>query len=168
MRIPVLELDEHVITEAPAILTALAQLKPELKLLGSSELETVRCYEWLNYLSGYVHALPFGQLWRTGRFSDDETAFAGIREKGRKNMLDAFEYIESRLVGRDWCVGTAFTVVDAFLFVFWRWGAEVGTDMEDYPYWKRVMGRVVALEAVKKTLSEEGIASNWPTKPGKL
>jgi glutathione S-transferase len=158
------EMKREVITEVPAIMTALSMLKPELKLLGGSDMEVVRSYEWMNWLSGWVHGVGFGCLWRSHRYSEDEIAIAGIRKKGKKTVEEAFEMIEERLAGRKseggWPVGEAFSVVDANLFVFWRWGGEVGLDMESrFPNYAELMKRVLEREAVKKALRAEGIES---------
>jgi glutathione S-transferase len=47
-RVPVLGTDSDIITEIPAIMTAIAQLVPEKNYVGSTPLETVRVYEWIN------------------------------------------------------------------------------------------------------------------------
>jgi glutathione S-transferase len=60
MRVPVLVLDGVVITELPAIVTAIAQLVPNMRLMGKGQLETVRVYEWMNWLSGTLHGQAFG------------------------------------------------------------------------------------------------------------
>lgn len=63
-----------------------------------------------------------------------------------------------------WAVGGRFTAVDAYLYVFWRWGAgELGIDMEGrYPRWSRLVAELVKRDAVKKALEAEGIESFAP------
>ena len=61
-RIPILEYDDQIITETTAIMTATSQLAPEKHLFGKSNLEVVRTYEWLNWLSGTVHERGLGAL----------------------------------------------------------------------------------------------------------
>src|SRR5687767_6853213 len=68
-RLPVLALDDEVITELPAIATAISGLAPERRLMGASRLDSARVYEWMNWLSGTVHAQGFGAIWRPHRFT---------------------------------------------------------------------------------------------------
>lgn len=78
---------------------------------------------------------------------------------GRSIVEPAFAEIDARLRGRDWMVGDRFTVVDAFLLVFFRWGGyRLHLPMrEPYPEYARVMDRVRARPAVAKVIAEEGI-----------
>lgn len=96
-RVPVLSIDGEVITEVPAIATAISDLSPDHGLMGQTPLERARVYEWMNWLSGTVHTLGFGGLWRASRFSDDEGALDGIRAKGKQAIADSFAVIEGKL-----------------------------------------------------------------------
>lgn len=127
-RVPVLRLDDEIITELPAIATAISSLAPERELMGSKVIETVRIYEWMNWLSGTVQGQGFAGIWRPQRFSDDPRVFESIAAKARKTIAESFEMIEGKLDG-PCSVGNAFTAVDAFLLVFYRWGYRIGIDM---------------------------------------
>ena len=115
--------------------------------------------EWLNWLSGNVHAMSCGQIWRAHRFSDDEAALAAIRAKGRENWAGQYDYIESLLGdGRDWAVPGAYSVADTYLLVFFQWGGRIGFDMRrGYPAWARLMDRVLERPAVRRVLEAEGV-----------
>ncbi len=162
LRIPVLilelESDREVITEVPAILTAIAQMAPDRALLGRSDIEVVRVYEWMNWLSGWLHGVGFGALWRPQRFVEDQSQWSGVSEKGRKTVEEALEMIEGKLRKGSWAVGEEFSVVDAYLLVFWRWGSEIGAIMEGrFPKFAGLIDRLVEREGVRKTIEEEGI-----------
>jgi glutathione S-transferase len=159
MRVPVLLLSPNItITETPAILTAISQLAPGKYLMGKPGLETVRVYEWLNWLSGTLHGQAFGALLRPARFSSSESMYPTIQAKGKKSVEECFDVIENDLKGLH-AVGDDFTAVDAFLYVFWRWGAG-DLDMKGrYPKWNALVGELVKREGVRKALEEEGIES---------
>lgn len=160
MRVPVLILDGEVITEVPAIMTAIAGLRPEMHLLGRTEMESIRVYEWMAYLSSALHAHGFGALFRPQRFSDDPSAVNGIRSKARGWIETCFDIIENKLDGGPFAVGNALTSVDPYLFVFWRWGVDIGFEMEArWPKYTNVVKNLVGLEAVQKTLELEKIQS---------
>jgi len=145
------------LTEANAIMLYLARTNPGAKLLPSDPAAEARCIEWMNWLTGTVHATAIGQVWRTARFADDEKAHPAIKAKGEQSVKDAFAYIESVLGdGRDWAVPGQYTVVDPYLFVFYRWGGRLGLNMSaQYPAWTRIMDKVKARPAVQKVLADE-------------
>lgn len=155
LRVPVLSIDDEIITEVPAILTVLVHLaSPDRKLLGKTLIETARVYEWMNWISGQLHGSGFGCLWRSERYSDDTSALESIKAKGRLNVIAAYAFIETRLGGLH-AVGDAFTVVDLYLLVFYRWAFHIGLEMEkDYPKYTALIANLVKRDAVVKTLEE--------------
>jgi glutathione S-transferase len=68
-RVPVLIRASSTLTELPAILLHLGIEEPGLAPKGPEEL--VRTVEWMNWLSGTVHACAVRQIWRTEYFADD-------------------------------------------------------------------------------------------------
>jgi len=155
-RVPVLSLDGEIITELPAVATAISNLSPERHLMGRTPLDRVRAVEWMNWLSGTLHGQGFGCLWRPGRFTDDEQAFDGIREKGRKTISGCFDVIEQKLQQR-YAVGGAFTAVDPFLLVFHRWGSRIGMEMAArYPRYSAFALAISERASVKAALLAEG------------
>ncbi|KAL4902016.1 hypothetical protein BDW74DRAFT_187024 [Aspergillus multicolor] len=160
MRVPVIVVDGEVITEVPAISTIISQLASESKILASTPLETVRVYEWLNYLSGTVHAAGFGLLFRPWRWtvSEDEEVRDGIKAKAKENILACFEYIESRL-GEDkkFLVGDGLTAADALLYPLYRWAVSSGLELTPYPKMRGLIQRLEERESVKTVLRKEGL-----------
>lgn len=156
-RLPVLALDDEVITELPAVATAIAHLAPERHLMGRSALDQTRVYEWMNWLSGTLHAQGFGCLWRPHRFSDVESVHASITAKGRGTIAECFAMIEDKVNGAH-AVGDGFTGVDAFLIVFYRWGNLIGFDMAGaYPHYSALIQGLVERDAVQRALAIEDI-----------
>ncbi|MEJ5020971.1 glutathione S-transferase N-terminal domain-containing protein [Ochrobactrum vermis] len=150
---------QNLLTEAPAILIYLAETHPNANLLPTDFDVRARCIEWLNWLSGTVHSMSYGQLWRPHRFVSDEALFASVQAKGRANLIDQYAYIESIMSdGRSWAVPQGYSVADAFLLVFWRWGMRIDIDMyEAYPAWTRATARTFSRPAVRRALLQEGL-----------
>ena len=163
-RVPALLTEEgEILTEVPAISWYIADAAPAVRLLPQGRLAGARSFEWFNWLSGTVHTMAFGQYWRTQRFVADEQFFPPIKEKGRENILDNFAYVEGRLADRSWAVGNAYTAVDAYLLVFFRWGHRIGLDMRaGYPQWTRHAERVLERPAVQRVLQQEGVSAWGP------
>ncbi|PWB79506.1 MAG: glutathione S-transferase [Methylocystaceae bacterium] len=154
-RVPVLALDGEIITELPAIATAISGLSPDRHLMGRTPLDQVRVYEWMNWLSGTLHGQGFGCLWRPARFSDDEQAFDGIKTKGRQTISGCFAMIEAKL-RQPFAVGGAFTAVDPFLLVFYRWGTAIGLEMSaSYPQYSAFALALSQRVSVKSALAAE-------------
>lgn len=157
-RVPILALGNEVITELPAIVTAISNLAPEHHLMGATPLDNVRVYEWMNWLSGTLHGQGFGGLWRPHRFSDDPAVFDSIIAKARKTIAECYDMIESKLEGRH-SAGGAFTAVDPFLLVFYRWGNRIGIDMsERYRNYSVFARALVQRPSVVTTFNAEQIA----------
>lgn len=157
-RVPVLSLDGEIITEVPAIATALSNLSPERNLMGRSPLDHVRIYEWMNWLSGTLHGQGFGGLWRPQRFSDDRGLFESIRAKAKTTISDCFGTIENKIPG-PYSTGNGFTAVDPYLLVFYRWGNGISLDMPTlYPRYTEFARNLVQRESVAATLAAEGLS----------
>jgi glutathione S-transferase len=55
-------------------------------------------------------------------------------------------------------VGQAYTAVDPYLLVFFRWGNRIGIDMRGgYPQWTAHAERVLQRPAVQRVIKQEGI-----------
>lgn len=150
---------EGLLTEASAILVYLARAYQEAELLPGGPAGEARCVEWLNWLSESVHGMSLAQLWRPERFVSDPALFPAVIAKGRDNLDEQFRAIEGILAdGRGWAVPQGYSVADAFLLVFWRWGGRVGYDMRNsFPAWTAVSERIVARDAVRRALEQEGL-----------
>ena len=148
------------LTEAHAILVYLARSHPEAGLLPADPAGEARAIEWMNWLSGAVHGQSYGQIWRPHRFVADPALHAAVTAQGRRNVAEQYDYIESLLAdGRDWARPGAYSVVDPYLLVFYRWGQVIEHDMgAQHPAWTRLVERVVARPAVARVLAKEGIA----------
>jgi glutathione S-transferase len=157
-KVPVLSIDGLILTELPAILLFLARSQPEKKLIPPSAIGQSQCMEWLSWLVGSVHATSIAQIWNPQRFIDLPEQFAKVSAVGKKNLIDAYCSIETRLTGKEWILEDRFSVVDPFLLVFYRWGNRVGIDMRNqYPEWFHHTERMLSRPAVSRVVNREDI-----------
>lgn len=168
-KVPVLIVNGEVITEAPAIFTAVASLVPNLGLLGRTDLERIRVYEWVNWLSGSLHTQAYTMVISPAKLTDEkcETAVEGVRRKGIAMVGQCYQYIETKLEqkyadgkeenGDIYAVGDDYTVVDAYLVPFWIWGGKQIDMKSQFPMYTRLVHGVLKREATKVTLEKEGI-----------
>jgi glutathione S-transferase len=154
-RVPVFKMNDEIITEVPAIATAISSLAPDRKFLGQTTLDTVRVYEWFNYLGGVVHGQAYGGLYRPERLVDDPKLHSAIRDKAGKNLEQSFAWIESKMraSGTTYAVGNSFTAVDAYLFVLYRWaGAFIARLEIDFPHMSAWASRLLERKAILRAL----------------
>lgn len=155
--VPALRVNDTIITEMPAILTYISSLAPDRKLIGQNDLERAKAAEWMAFLSGSLHGMGYGRVFRPGRFSDDEAQFPTIKQQGKQFVADCYKRIDGLLQGKSFAVGEQDTVVDFNLVIFWYWGLGNGFSMrEDYPNYGELVRRMETKESVREVAKLEG------------
>jgi glutathione S-transferase len=158
-KVPFLEYDGEIVTEGIAIVNAIASLVPEKKLLGNSILETARVLEWVSYLGTTVHSQGYGMIFGPARFTDDASQHDAVKQKGRELVKKCYEYIDGKLEGKNFAVGNAFTVADAYLLTFYSWGILMQFGMkENFSNYTRLVEEALKRDSVKIVLEQEGVA----------
>jgi glutathione S-transferase len=153
-KVPALSVDGEVITENTAILTYLAKQFPDKNLLPGDPVEEARCISMMAWLSNTVHP-AYRQTMRPERFAEDEVAHASVKETGRKTFFACCQEIDSLLQGKEWIMGSQYTVADPYMLVFYGWGVRSGLPMHElasYTAWK---DRMLQRPAVRKILERE-------------
>ncbi len=151
--VPALQLDDgKLLTEGPAIVQYLADLKPASGLLPPvGAFARYQVQEWLNYISTELHK-QFSPLFNPGTVpAARDAALAAVNKR--------LDYVEQQLDGKDYLTGSIFTVADAYLFVVTGWGNFIKLDLlSARPRLKAFVGRVAGRPGVQAALKEEGLA----------
>ncbi|EJL99260.1 glutathione S-transferase [Pseudomonas sp. GM102] len=144
-----LQLDNgDVLTEGPAILQYLADLRPEANLAAENgTFERVRLLEWLNFVSTEIHG-GLGWLFNS-QFPDDVKAL--IKEK----LFKRFVVLSQTLEGQNYLMASGFSIADAYLFTVLRWTQVFGIDLDQWPALARFQVRIGQRPAVKAALAVE-------------
>jgi glutathione S-transferase len=155
-RLPALETDHGIITENVAVLNFLADRfeAPGSVPRGDAH-AAARCNELLGWFSSSVH-IAFAQVWRGGRFTDDEKLWPALEKGGRKVLAKQFDEINQLCVD-EWLVPGHFTAADSYALTFLRWARRIGFDIARYPQWIALVGRVLERPAVQRALEREGL-----------
>lgn len=149
---------EKILTEASAIMILLARRFPQAQLLPEDTDQFVRAVEWMSWLGSTLHQTGVRMVLRPDRFVSDPSVADKVAEKGREMVRSGMADIESRLTDKAWALGDRYSLVDAYLLVFFRWGNRVGLPMRaDFPHFTRVMDVVRARPAVQRAVEQEGI-----------
>lgn len=159
-RVPALLLDDKtLVTENTAILPYLADLRPGTTLFAAAgTTERALIQSWIGYLGTEVHVGAFRPINRPERYSTDEAAFPGIRQRGLQQLANALKPLEARLRDESYLVGNRFTLADAYLGVFVGWSARAGSLLRDFPALQGFLERYLARESVVQTRAAEGLA----------
>jgi glutathione S-transferase len=153
--VPALELDSgEVLTEGPAIVQYLADLKqdasPEARLAPpAGSFARYRLQEWLNFLTAEVHK-QFSPLFKPNTPEN-------YKQISKENLAARFDWLDKQLAGRDYVLGSAFSVADAYLFVLLRWTAPTRIDLSRWANLQAFQERVGARPMVKEALRAEGL-----------
>jgi glutathione S-transferase len=155
-RLPALGTDRGIITENIAVLNFLAD---RFGAAGSvprgDPYAAAGCNELLGWFSSSVH-IAFAEVWRGGRFTDDEKLWPALEAGGRKVLQQQFDEIEALCVDQ-WLVPTGYSAADGYALTFLRWAKRIGFDIGRYPQWSALAARVLERPAVKRALEREGL-----------
>ena len=152
-RVPSLETDRGVITEAPAILGYVARafpaarLAPEGDAFAMAELESL-----MSYLCSWVHPAA-AHRHRGYRWADDPAAIAEMRRKAPEVFGEAMRLIDAKLFRGPWALGKAYSVADPYLYVVTGWIPRDGLDLSDFPRLADHHGRMGERAAVRDVLA---------------
>jgi glutathione S-transferase len=155
-RLPALEIEPGVVlTETPALLCYLADLSPQLALLPESGLARARANEWMSLLASAVH-VTFISFYRPDRYTSDEAARAALKVDGKARFFDLLRHVESRLPDRGFVLGESYSLVDAYLTVFFLWARRFELPVRELPRYARLAALVLPRPAVRRALEQEG------------
>jgi glutathione S-transferase len=149
--VPFLVLDDgRTLHEGPAIVQYIADQVPDKNLApANGTWERYKLQEWLNTIGTELHK-GFSPLFTPG-MPDEAKAMAKTRLTGR------LQWVDGELAGKNYLLGDAFTVADAYLFVVAGWAKHVGIDTFALANLSAFMARVGARPAVQAALQAEGL-----------
>ena len=149
--VPALQLDDgRVLTEGPAIVQYLADLKPEANLAPKfGTFERYQLMELLNYITSELHK-SFSPLFSPA--TTPEMRETIIAQLGKK-----FDWLVSSLGAKQFLMGDTFTVADAYLFTILNWSNYVKVDLSPWPTLVDYQARIAARPRVREALKAEGL-----------
>ena len=154
-KVPALIVDGEALTENVAILSYIAEIFPEARLLPpvQSALEKARQIADLSFCSSTLH--PIVTRIRMPQFFAGQEGAEAVYAAGREAMREYFLLIEDRLAAGPWWYGEDWSVMDAYLYwVFWRVEG-AGFSTKDYPRYGEHARRMEGRPAVQRALERE-------------
>jgi glutathione S-transferase len=153
-KVPSLSVDGKILVENTAILTYLARSFPGKKLMPTDSAEEARCIGTMCWFSSVVHP-SYQRAMRPERFAEGEAAQATVKETGRKSFWANCQEIDSMIQGKDWVMGSEYTLVDPYALVFYGWGARAGFPMKDLSAYTAWQERMMNRPTVRKSVESE-------------
>ncbi|MDR2195511.1 MAG: glutathione transferase GstA [Gallionellaceae bacterium] len=149
--VPALRLDDgSMLTEGVAIMQYVADRSPASNLApAAGTLPRYHLQEWLNFIATEIHK-SYGPM-----FAPNVTDEAKARAFA--NLERRYGYVEASLAGKDYLLGSNFTVADAYLFTVSNWSKIVGFDLSPFPNVQAYLARIAARPAVQAALKAEGL-----------
>ena len=148
---PLLEFDNgERLSEGPAITQYIADQVPAKKLApANGTMERYRVQEWLNFVTSELHK-GIGGLFNPAM---PEEGKAVIRARATSKL----QWVDERLEGKQYLVGDAFTIADAYLFTVTNWTGHTGIDISGMKNLSAFQARMAARPAVQAALKAEGL-----------
>jgi glutathione S-transferase len=153
-KVPALDVDGTILTENLAILTYLALTNPAKKLLPDDPFQRAKCLSHMAYLGNTVHP-AFTHFVRPERFTEDPNAAPATKAMGKKTSWGLLGEIDGLLAGKDWVMGSQFTVADPYTLVFYGWGVRAELPVGELKNYTAFKDRMVQRPAVRKVLERE-------------
>jgi glutathione S-transferase len=153
-KVPSLSVDGKILVENTAILTYLARSFPGKKLMPTDPAEEARCIGTMCWFSSVVHP-SYQRANRPERFAEGEAAQTAVKETGRKSFWANCQEIDSMMQGKDWVMGSEYTLVDPYALVFYGWGARAGFPMKDLSAYTAWQERMMNRPTVRKSVESE-------------
>jgi glutathione S-transferase len=145
--VPALRIDDgQVLTEGPAIVQYLGDLKPESGLVPrAGSIERYRLQEMLGYINSEIHK-AYSPLFSPG-------TPAATAEERRAYLRKRYKLLDERLARQPYLFGDQFTVADAYLYTVTNWASGVKLDLSEFAgiaaFQKRVSARPAVQEAMR-------------------
>ena len=150
-QVPALALDSgELVTEGPVIVQIIADTAADKNLAPSRDhADRYKLQAWLTYINSELHKNLGPQF--APALSDDAKAFFKDR------VMVKLKYVDSQLAGRDYLMGSQFTVADGYLFTMLSWADRMQFDLSARPNLLAYTARVGARPKVQEALTKEGL-----------
>ena len=152
-RVPALATPKGILTEAPAIMSYVAQTAPDAKLAPLNDpFEFGRMQAFNSYIASTVHvAHAHGR--RGTRWANQDSSLEDMKNKMPQVMTDCFTLIENEMLVGPWVLGNTYSVADGYLFVMSGWLKGDSVDVAKFPkvndHYKRMQERPAVIRALE-------------------
>ncbi len=150
-QVPLLELDNgERLSEGPVISQYIADQVPAKNLApANGTMARYRLQEWLNFITSELHK-GIGGLFNPAM---PEEGKAVMKAKAASKL----KWVDEQLEGKQYLMGDAFSIADAYLFTVTTWAAHTGIDISAFENLGAFQARMAARPAVQAAMKAEGL-----------
>jgi glutathione S-transferase len=159
-KVPALRIGDDILTENVAVLTYIARSFPHAKLLPEEPIGMAGCLSHMAYLSNTVHP-AFTHIVRPGRFATDEAAHENLKSTGHKNAWELLQEIDGLLLGKQWVLGSNYSVADPYTLVIYGWGRHNRMPVGQLKNYTAFKDRMLQRPAVRIVLEQEQVIDRF-------
>jgi glutathione S-transferase len=148
--VPAIQIDsDEVITENAVIQQYLADTNHADNLLPSvPNIERYRVLQWLNYIATDIHK-------GFGPYFNSQVPDQLKKDIFIPNLIKKFEFINNHLLQKDYLLGSAFTLPDAYLYVMLYWAYGKKFDLSKCAELKRYFAELNQRPSVQQSILQE-------------
>jgi glutathione S-transferase len=114
-------------------------------------MDMARCISHMAWLSNTMHP-AFTHIVRPQRFATDKDAHANLKATGRENAWNLLQELDALLAGREWVLGSRYSVADPYTLVIYGWGKGHGMPVEQLTNYTGFKNRMLLRPAVRSAL----------------
>jgi glutathione S-transferase len=142
--------DGRSLHETPAIVQYLADLVPEKHLApANGSFERYQLQQWLTFIGTELHK-NFSPLF-------NPAAPLEGKEQAKQTLAKRLAWVDGELAGKDYLLGTTFSVADAYLFTVTNWARLVKVDLSTFANLLAYRVRVGERPGVQAAMRAEGL-----------
>ncbi|BDT70570.1 glutathione S-transferase GST-6.0 [Comamonadaceae bacterium OS-4] len=142
--------DGRSLHETPAIVQYLADLVPEKHLApANGSFERYQLQQWLTFIGTELHK-NFSPLF-------NPAAPLEGKEQAKQTLAKRLAWVDGELAGKDYLLGTTFSVADAYLFTVTNWARLVKVDLSTFANLLAYRARVGERPGVQSAMRAEGL-----------
>lgn len=155
--VPVLTVDDWVLTQNAAILGYIADTAPLSGLGGDGSARgRAEIARWIAFVNADLHP-AFKPIFGATAYLGDEKFIALSKQDALTKLRGLYERVDAQLRGRHWLAGER-SGADAYLFVTLRWAHRVGVDLSGLDALEAFFARMSADADVQAALRAEGLS----------
>ncbi len=149
--VPLLQLDDgSLLREGPVIVQYIADQAPAKKLAPANGTPArYQMQSWLNFIGTELHK-GFSPLFNPATPAEYKTAVV-------ESLLSRLKWVDGELAGKQYLMGDAFSVADAYMFTITNWAAPMKLDLSNLSNLTAYRARVAARPAVQQAMNAEGL-----------
>ena len=142
--------DGRSLHETPAIVQYLADLVPEKHLApANGSFERYQLQQWLTFIGTELHK-NFSPLF-------NPAAPLEGKEQAKQTLAKRLAWVDGELAGKDYLLGTTFSVADAYLFTVTNWARLVKVDLSTFANLLAYRARIGERPGVQAAMRAEGL-----------